>query len=543
MTLLKLNCFLLVLLVSSEVLIARFAHSSTTDLVSCGSVSNFRGFEPFVSEFNGEAYLCGTHPELGSELFRTNGAPSGTRLIADINTGPGSSDPSAMFELNGHLFYTADDSINGISLWRTKVVGDTEETVRIKTITGAEMHGLTEIFRGKDFVIFRARRSLAVPPNITEVSRTLWRTDGTADGTYRLDPIIHEGPGIRFVSIPSTSTYVAGNRIYYTTLNSLYRFNVLTEQSTLIKEFPNTARSGFTLHIVGGAGGNQIYLEFGKTVRERELWISDGTTGGTSRIQADVEVVGAHNGKVVACGLNSNDVFLIDQHQSDILFTIATDSSNPCVHDFALSDVHLVGGRYIFRVFNEPSFTLFSTDLTVDGSFGLTGPNTNFGLRPIGVTNSKLIYLDPIAGLVSTDGSEQGARKIATINGRLNLALVRREFSVPSSSVALPSVAEPNFLLFIIDNDGDYELWRTTGQASGTFKLLSLPKRATFYLGREGQRRFFKLEDGVIWHSDGTTQGTYPLTYQLDGLEVDVLPTGNSPVLLPVIDLLLDDDN
>ena len=130
MTLLKLNCFLLVLLVSSEVLIAPFVHASTTDLIACNSAV---GVEPVVSELNGEAYLCGDHPELGRELFRTNGAPSGTRLIADINTGPGSSDPSAMFELNGHLFYTADDSINGISLWRTKVVGDTEETVRIKT--------------------------------------------------------------------------------------------------------------------------------------------------------------------------------------------------------------------------------------------------------------------------------------------------------------------------------------------------------------------------------------------------------------------------
>lgn len=44
----------------------------------------------------------------GTELWRTDGSVSGTQIVADINTGSGSSNPTQAISLNNHIFFTAN---------------------------------------------------------------------------------------------------------------------------------------------------------------------------------------------------------------------------------------------------------------------------------------------------------------------------------------------------------------------------------------------------------------------------------------------------
>lgn len=60
------------------------------------------------------AYSAG----FGLELWKTGGTAASTRLIADINAGPGGSAPMSLTNMNGILVFTANDSLSGRELYR-----------------------------------------------------------------------------------------------------------------------------------------------------------------------------------------------------------------------------------------------------------------------------------------------------------------------------------------------------------------------------------------------------------------------------------------
>jgi ELWxxDGT repeat protein len=67
-------------------------------------------------------------PDLGSELWSTDGTPAGTRLLADVDPGPRSSMPTGFVPAGDRVFFSADDGTHGLELWETD--GTTEGTRR-----------------------------------------------------------------------------------------------------------------------------------------------------------------------------------------------------------------------------------------------------------------------------------------------------------------------------------------------------------------------------------------------------------------------------
>ena len=55
----------------------------------------------------------------GQELWKTNGAASGTSLVKDINPGPAGSSIFGMTNLNGTLLFFANDGVHGNELWKS----------------------------------------------------------------------------------------------------------------------------------------------------------------------------------------------------------------------------------------------------------------------------------------------------------------------------------------------------------------------------------------------------------------------------------------
>jgi ELWxxDGT repeat protein len=62
----------------------------------------------------------------GQELWKSDGTPGGTTMVDDdpipnggINPGAPSSSPSSLTDVNGVLFFAADDGTNGVELWRS----------------------------------------------------------------------------------------------------------------------------------------------------------------------------------------------------------------------------------------------------------------------------------------------------------------------------------------------------------------------------------------------------------------------------------------
>jgi len=63
--------------------------------------------------FVGDGY--GTND--GYELWKSDGTVAGTRLVRDIRPGPESTPISSMTDVNGRLYFVADDGIHGYELW------------------------------------------------------------------------------------------------------------------------------------------------------------------------------------------------------------------------------------------------------------------------------------------------------------------------------------------------------------------------------------------------------------------------------------------
>jgi len=90
----------------------------------------------------------------GSELWKSDGTVAGTVLVKDINLGVNSSDPGGFTEVNGTIFFSADDGTHGRELWKTD--GTATGTVLVEDINlgvnGSGAGGFTEV-NGKFFFI------------------------------------------------------------------------------------------------------------------------------------------------------------------------------------------------------------------------------------------------------------------------------------------------------------------------------------------------------------------------------------------------------
>jgi ELWxxDGT repeat protein len=140
----------------------------------------------------------GTH---GSELWMSDGTASGTRLLKDIDPGPGSSNPSSLVDLNGTLLFAAFDQEHGTELWKSD--GTESGTVLVADIlpglAGSYPAGLTR---------FGSRIFFSASDEIHGTE--LWSTDGTGFGTQLVKDINHG-----LASSNPDALCVLGNRLLF----------------------------------------------------------------------------------------------------------------------------------------------------------------------------------------------------------------------------------------------------------------------------------------------------------------------------------------
>jgi ELWxxDGT repeat protein len=65
----------------------------------------------------GLAYFAGSSSALGMEPWVTDGTPAGTRLLGDVNPGPGGSDCGGFVATGDRVFFAADDGEHDRELW------------------------------------------------------------------------------------------------------------------------------------------------------------------------------------------------------------------------------------------------------------------------------------------------------------------------------------------------------------------------------------------------------------------------------------------
>jgi trimeric autotransporter adhesin len=125
-------------------------------------------------------------PGTGRELWKTDGTPVGTQLVKDIRSGNLNSDISSPVSIHGKLYFSANNGLNGNELWVSD--GSTVGTHLVKDVNvgaaGSDPLGLTSV---NDRLFFSASDG---------AGRRLWMSDGSSDGTLKLDNTVEAGSTI-----------------------------------------------------------------------------------------------------------------------------------------------------------------------------------------------------------------------------------------------------------------------------------------------------------------------------------------------------------
>ncbi len=199
------------------------------------------------------------NPYQGGELWQTDGAPSSTKLVKDINPFY-DSNPYNLTDVNGTLFFTADDGINGKELWKSN--GKAEGTIMVKDISAGGDFSYFDNFCTAGGKLYFLRDHYTSNPAI-------WSSDGTDANTNPVgDPGLVGLTSIQNLTVSSNKlffgayTYKYGQELYAGDLtNNTFASVNSTKISSLISElnaekfdaiiYPNPANSFSSLQIKG----------------------------------------------------------------------------------------------------------------------------------------------------------------------------------------------------------------------------------------------------------------------------------------------------
>lgn len=409
------------------------------------------------------------------------------RLTRDINPGTGNGSSIYAFPTTDYLLFWGIDGTNGNkgNPWRSD--GTTSGTALIKTIAGSSALTFPSPFSSVNGI------SLF---NFTDgiTGNQLWRTDGTAGGTFTLT----SNPSNTVVS----SQFPMGNTLFFviscgTGLTCMYSTDgtaapVAVLPGAIIDEVPHPIATlqkiVFEGNIVGGTS-------FG-------IYVSDGTNAASTEA---VSTTTANNiGQFVAV----NDKF----------FFPASDSANG--NELWVSDAAIA---------NSSDVPTLGTRLTLD--INPTNPSSN----PQNLTRvGDLLFftaLDPDAGreLWRSDGTTTGTFRIMDIGPEIADAKI--PFIVAFKPASGPALA------FFPADDGVHGLepWVSDGTPAGTFMLkdiaagsnASMSSGSLIQVAITANELYFSAADGGntfdsrVWMTDGTSAGT---------VKTDAVVTSAAPV-------------
>jgi ELWxxDGT repeat protein len=512
------------------------------------------------------------------DLWTSDGTEAGTRLVKaglPLDPGPSPSPNGARIpsyrnlELagaGGLLYFVFDDDAHGRELWKTDgtAAGTALVSDAFPGAQGSNPHDLTP--DGNALL-------LAAAPDAD--GSEAWRTDGTPAGTVALTDVSRGGTDAAVGELTPLGTAV----FFRTASGALYRTERGPGTTTRVGDFPTGTRapmttSGGKLYFTatdllsdtttvyasdGTAGGTValrtflsatppveiapfrggVALSAEDETAGRELWVSDGTPGGT-RLVVDLnkEPQGSLVGSVGVTGREpvvvrpaGTDqprlVFLAEDifHSRSLWSTDGTTTGTVRVmhagHFAYPNALASLGDRAVFAVEgeNDPLHRagLWATDGTPQGTHQLTGAEirlepfsqtTATRWTPKGFTASGgyVYFLAAPSGdpsnydLWRTDGTIEGTGKVADLPAGAGTAWGAREFTDVNGT-----------LFFVADSgpQGQTELWRSDGTAEGTFVVKAVD--AHHLTGAGGRLFFMRGNDPEAWTSDGTAEGTVPL--------------------------------
>jgi MYXO-CTERM domain-containing protein len=441
-----LNCRIAAL---SVVAASCFASASTPTVVreinpGTDSSSDESAPAPFAV-LDGVAYFRANDGTSGFELWRSDGTAAGTYLVKDIRVGMGWGFPTNIAVVNGKLFFNAFDSTNG---------------------TGSQV----------------------------------WTSDGTAAGTIKLGDTYPTLPASPFSDLPTGFTALNNNTVVFTAPSTngveLYKTDGTPGSVTLVKDIHPGATDSYPTGLT--KFGNKLYftadeeyeLIDGFAVFNRELYATDGTAAGTSRV-ADINpgIAPSRPSQYTPLGdwlyftatTEAHGVELFSTDGTAAGTTLAVDL-NPGGDGSGPQNLRTYNGRLLFTAYTPASGEeLFSSDGTAAGTRLVRDINPGGDSFANGFVDFQgKVYFQATSDalgseLWTSDGTEAGTSLVVDL-------FAGADGSAPSS---LTAVGDRLFFVTVLTDFDTFmvttQLWMTDGTAAGTELVYTEPGQSWGY--------------------------------------------------------------
>ncbi|WP_405564550.1 ELWxxDGT repeat protein [Polaribacter sp. Asnod6-C07] len=455
----------------------------------------------------------------GYELWRSDGTETGTVMVKDIRDGTASSNTEFKgIELNGNLFFAANDGINGAELWKSD--GTEAGTTLVKNIDKSNLNGLSynNIFK-------KLNNKIYFLGNDNIHGTEIWTSDGTEDGT-KLVKDINEGEAsvwIEKIHVDESNDKIL---FYTTSTNSNQRILWVsdgTENGTI--QIPNVETPNTSSTQEYFCTFNDKTFFSGKNQKNgNELFVTDGTLQGTnffkdlnySTSSAPSKLTDV-NGKVFFRGSNEqefgNQLFSSDGTINGTIM-VKRIGENSNIDD--LSETVVINNKLFFSAHdNSNGYEPWISDGTEEGTFMIKDIRSdgsslrNHNNKQYFYASDNKVYFSANDGVHGfepwvSNGLEEGTFMLKDINTVGNGTGHNAE---GGSSNSMYFTELNGYIYFNANIPSNSSLWKTDGTQSGT-EIIFTPYSGIGYINKINNKLLINNSSGGYWISDGTTNGT-----------------------------------
>lgn len=537
------------------------------------------------------------HPDFGRELWITDGSPGQAHPIGDLFPNSHDGMVEDLTVAGDYLYFAAYDEVHYDQLWRSdgtaagtiRLTGDDKNTDAGSPQNLANLNGKLYFIISDDNYfqyLMTSDGSNAGTLSITKIGdmpineaisefhnvgnllyftigHELWRTDGTAAGTYRLPsfpgvvdiPVMIGGDSIFYVitrngqtskqelwksggtagttakvsDIPYlySAASTAGNRLFMVCTDFDHGGELWTSDGTaagtkLVKDIYEGDDTSYIHEII--PVGNEVYFGADESDNMRRLWRSDGTAAGTVPVplglppdfNPDPEAVAEFNGRLfaqIADSAHGREPWSVDPSSGAATFLadlneLDTLSSMP-------RDFNIANDLLFFRADGG----LWKSDGSLPGT-SLVYKETYFH-REIGQGPESFADIGKRLYFLINDRDNNDVEIWRTDGTAAGTMLVKDAIGSLYQMDPVRSMADVNGILYFTRFGQDRprtELWRSDGTPGGTI-YIATPFPAPFQQSSEideitgiGNIAYFVAANGVngveLWRSDGTAAGT-----------------------------------
>lgn len=366
----------------------------------------------------------------------------------------------------------------------------------------------------------------------------LWRTDGTAAGTYLVKDInmsSYESSSLNYLTKMNNAIYFAAND---GTGAELWKSDGTNAGTYMLKRTNPTYNincAGNPMDLV--VCGNTLYFSANDystpNVYNRELWKSDGTAAGTVKVKEINPSLSEGADLQNMINLNGTLYFTAKENSSggaDLWKSDGTAAGTVKVYDFTNNGSFaftVVGKNKFYWIMSEGGYGSepWVSDGTTSGTHVIDlsqGAASSF-VREIIPFGDSLVISASVSGTTPTYGYE-----LWISDGTINNKTLVKDIVVGGHSYPQSLYVMENNLYFIAEVSSYYEVWKSDLTTPGTIKLKQFgsingsygaPDNFTEFNNKlifTSQQSYFSsggtyLPNNVFWQSDGTAAGTINL--------------------------------